>query len=283
MFWKKKAKQESASGDGSPEGAPADVDTNSVAKAKDEVDGASTPERPADAIDADNVADAEAVSDGGSDEAEAASDDGIRLVESTGTLTVDDVEHAAVSNSWIFPVSDDEVIVVDPAFDGDALVKAVGGREVVLVLCTSGVRDHIAGALAVAEADEAPIALHKKELRLWRREHGAEQVPDLELEDGGTLEVGDVTIEVLATPGSSPGAVSFYVPERGVVFTGDTLVKGRPGPVGDGYRDFTGQLASIGETLLALPADTRVLPAHGEETTIAAEAANFDDWVTPED
>jgi glyoxylase-like metal-dependent hydrolase (beta-lactamase superfamily II) len=64
------------------------------------------------------------------------------------------------------------------------------------------------------------------------------------------------------------------------VFTGDALLATGPAAHEGEYPDFPGQLTAIGERLLDLPPRTRVLPGHGEETTISAAAKRFDGWVT---
>jgi len=65
-----------------------------------------------------------------------------------------------------------------------------------------------------------------------------------------------------------------------VVCTGDALLATGPCPHDGEYPDFAGQLSAIGSELLTLPPETRVLPGHGEETTIGAAEKNFDSWVT---
>ncbi|WP_184583103.1 MBL fold metallo-hydrolase [Lipingzhangella halophila] len=205
--------------------------------------------------------------------------EGVQRVRTSGALNVDDDEFEVVSNTWIIDADDDGVIVIDPAHDAQAILDAVGEREIYLVACTNGYNTHISAAIDVAERDEAPIALHPRELRSWRKVHGAERRPDLEIEGGGTLEAGDLEIDVLAIPGTSNGSVGLYISERGVVFSGDTLRKGELGTVGDGYIDYTRQLHSVGEVLLSLPPDTRVLPDSGPETTVERESKNFDAWV----
>jgi len=92
--------------------------------------------------------------------------------------------------------------------------------------------------------------------------------------------VADVTLEVLHTPGHSPGSVSIYCEDLGVVFSGDALSADGPCPHEGGFPDFAGQLSSIGAELLTLPGETRVLPGHGEESTIATAEKRFDAWVT---
>ena len=116
-------------------------------------------------------------------------------------------------------------------------------------------------------------------MRVWRRFHGAEHRPEIEVEGAGALDVGDLHIDVLALPGSSPGTVGYYISQKGVVFSGDTVRAGEPGMVGDTYIDYTTQLASIGEKLLSLPPETRLLPDRGPASTSAAENRNFDSWV----
>ncbi|KOX12101.1 Zn-dependent hydrolase [Nocardiopsis sp. NRRL B-16309] len=204
---------------------------------------------------------------------------GITRVRSEGVFEFDGTKHEIVSNTWIVDADDDGVIVIDPAHDADAILKAVGDREIYLVACTNGYSPHIESAIKVAEEGDADIALHPREMRIWRRFHGAEHRPEIEVEGEGSFQIGDLRVDVIALPGTSPGSVGYYINSLGVVFSGDTLRKGEPGKVGDSAIDYSKQLASIGEALLSLPGETRVLPDQGPATTIAAENANFDSWV----
>ena len=159
------------------------------------------------------------------------------------------------------------------------LLDAVGDREVLAVICTHGHPDHVAAALKLAERDEAPVALHPRDRMLWREAHPGEQ-PDIEMEDGGIFEVADVALEVIYAPGHTDGSVCLYCEDLGVVFTGHVLVAEGPVPHDGEYNDFAEQLTAIGEHLLPLPSDTRVLPGHGPETTIALAEKMFDAWVS---
>lgn len=205
--------------------------------------------------------------------------DGITRVRTAGTFEFGDEKFEVLSNTWIVEADKEGVIVIDPAHDAEAIMKVVGDREVYLVACTNGYSPHIEAALTIAEETEADIALHPREMRAWRRVHGAEHRPEIDVEGGGALDVGDLHIDVLALPGTSPGTVGYYISGLGAVFSGDTLHKGNPGQVGDTYLDYTTQLASIGENLLTLPPDTRILPDRGPSTTVEAENKNFDAWV----
>ena len=181
-------------------------------------------------------------------------------------------------NSWIIG-DDDEVIVIDPGESAEAVLSVVGQREVLAVICTHGHAGHIAAAIEVADRDESPVALHPADRLDWRVTH-PDDPAEIEMADGGKFEVADVGLEVIQTAGHTPGSVSLYCPDLGVVFTGDALLATGPAAHEGEYRDFPGQLTAIGERLLGLPPRTRVLPGHGEETTISAATKRFDSWVT---
>ena len=181
-------------------------------------------------------------------------------------------------NAWVIG-DDEEVVVVDPGEDADAVLESVGDREILAVICTHGHQAHVAAAPEVASRDDAPVALHPKDLLAWREAHG-ESDPEIEMEEGGSFEVAGVSLEVLHTPGHTPGSVSIYCDDLGVVFTGDALCENGPCPHDGEFPDFAEQLSAIGSELLTLPGTTRVLSGHGEEITIAAAEKNFDAWVS---
>lgn len=184
---------------------------------------------------------------------------------------------AGEANTWLIG-DDDEVIVIDPGEDADSVLGQVGEREVLAVICTHGHPAHVAAAIAVAERDEAPVALHRADRLYWRTVHDAD--PEIEMADGGRFDVADVQLEVIHTAGHTPGSVSLYCADLDVVFTGDALAASGPVPHEGTFTDFPGQLTAIGEHLLDLPLPTRVLPGHGEEITIGDAAKRFDGWVT---
>lgn len=201
----------------------------------------------------------------------------IEKVVTSGVFSLDDEDHDVENNVWLIG-DDEEVVVIDAAHDAEAILDAVGDREVLAVICTHAHNDHVNAALEVAERDEAPIALHPRDRRLWEMTH-EDDVWDIDMEDGGLFEVGGTQLKVLHTPGHSPGSVCLYVEEFKVVFTGDTLFQGGPGATGRSFSDFPTILNSISDKLFPLPKKTRVLPGHGEETTIGAEEKDYDAWV----
>lgn len=182
------------------------------------------------------------------------------------------------TNTWIVG-DDDEVIVIDAGHDASAILDAVGEREVLAVICTHGLEGHVGAAIEVAERDEAPVAVHPRDRTLWLATH-LDEDPDIEIEDGGRFEVADAELEVLHTPGHTPGGVCLYCEDLEAVFAGDTLLDGGPAAVAPPSADFATLLTSIGEKLLTLPPGTRLLSGHGEETTLAGVEPGFDDWVT---
>jgi glyoxylase-like metal-dependent hydrolase (beta-lactamase superfamily II) len=182
------------------------------------------------------------------------------------------------TNAWIIG-DDEEVIVIDPGRDPAPVRGAVGDREVVAVICTHGHPDHVAAALEVAEADEAPVALHPRDRLLWRDAYPQDDA-EIEMADGGVFEIADVRLEVIHAPGHTPGSVCLYCEDLDAVFTGHTLTAGGPVPHDGEFPDFASQLTAIGEYLLTLPGRTRVLPGDGEETTIADVEKHFDAWVS---
>jgi hydroxyacylglutathione hydrolase len=97
--------------------------------------------------------------------------------------------------------------------------------------------------------------------------------PEQTLEGGETLSLAGLDIEVLFTPGHSPGHVSFSLVDHQLLFDGDVLFAGSIGrfdlPGGD-YATLMGSLAGL---LDALPDDTHVLPGHGPATTLGRERA----------
>jgi glyoxylase-like metal-dependent hydrolase (beta-lactamase superfamily II) len=183
---------------------------------------------------------------------------------------------AGTSNSWIVG-DDEEVIVIDPGTDAGAVLEAVGDREILAVICTHGHAGHCGAAVAVAERDEAPVALHPGDRREWRDVH--DSVPDIDMEDGGQFEVAGVTLEVLHAPGHSRGSVCLYCEELKAVFTGDVVSDTGPVPRDDGYPNWGRQLDAIGAQVLTLPPETRILPGHGDEFTVAVAEKRFDGWV----
>ena len=156
---------------------------------------------------------------------------------------------------------------------------AVGGRRVTAIVLTHGHNDHINAAPALAEAvGSPPVYLHPDDLMLWHQLFPGTN-PARWLEDGLILEAGGVVLQVMHTPGHTPGGCCLYDEVSRTVFSGDTLFQGGPGATGRTYSEFGTIIDSIRDRLLVLPAETVVRPGHGETTTIGDEAPHLHEWV----
>ncbi|MGD9957118.1 MAG: MBL fold metallo-hydrolase [Candidatus Nanopelagicales bacterium] len=200
----------------------------------------------------------------------------IERVVTSGIFSLDGQDFDVDNNVWVLG-DDHEVVVVDAAHEAAKILDAVGGRTVVAVVCTHAHNDHVNAVQEIVAATGAPVRLHPDDTMLW--DVVIAGVPFEPLADGDEIVVAGTSLRVLHTPGHSPGAVCLYAEHLGVLLSGDTLFHGGPGATGRSYSSFPTILDSIRERLLTLPADTRVLTGHGDETTIGAEAGDYDAWV----
>ena len=145
-------------------------------------------------------------------------------------------------------------LVIDPAGDAEPIVSLAKqhGLTIELIVNTHGHGDHTAGNAALKELTGAQIVIHQQD---------AERYPgaDLFLTDEATLQLGEISFDVIHTPGHTPGGICLYA--QGNLFTGDTLFVGDSGrtDLAGGHRPTLG--ASI-RKLMALPDETTVWPGH---------------------
>jgi glyoxylase-like metal-dependent hydrolase (beta-lactamase superfamily II) len=186
----------------------------------------------------------------------------------SGTFSLDGQTFDVDNNVWVVG-DDEECVVIDAPHDIEPIVGLVGQRRVVAILCTHGHDDHVRVAPDLSRALAAPVLLHPADAPVWALTH--DTPPDGELTDGQEITAGGTVLRVLHTPGHTPGAVSLYAADLGVVFTGDTLFNGGPGATGRSFSDSDLIVASIRQRLLTLPDETVVKTGHGDDTTIGAE------------
>lgn len=164
-------------------------------------------------------------------------------------------------------------VLIDAADDAPQLLELARRLGVDRVLETHGHHDHIAAVPGVRAAG-LPVGIAPADAPCLE-EH------DFDLVDGEVLEVGDLRLRTIFTPGHTPGSTSFLL-DGGppLLFAGDTLFPGGPGatrPAGGGH--FPTIIRSISERLFTLPDDTVVLPGHGAETAIGTERPHLQEWI----
>jgi len=177
-----------------------------------------------------------------------------------------------------------EGVIIDPGDEAAKILAEVesAGLSIKYVLNTHAHFDHILANGDVVRATGAPLALHPLDLPLLRARGGAalfgmdappSPEPDMLLAEGDEIAFGTHTLQVLFTPGHTPGHVSFYEPSAGVIFDGDVLFAGGIGRTDLPGGDFETLMHSINEKLMTLPDDVTVCSGHGPVTTIGRERA----------
>lgn len=162
--------------------------------------------------------------------------------------------------------------VIDPAFDTAKILKHLSesGFTLTHIINTHGHADHTAGNAAILSATKAKLYIHREDASYLRGVlhktftfflggKGSPR-PDVLLEDGKTITVGQTRLSILHTPGHSRGGISIHT--EGHVFTGDTLFVGAVGRAdlpGGSHRTL---LSSIHEKIYTLPDHTIVWPGH---------------------
>lgn len=177
-----------------------------------------------------------------------------------------------------------EAVIIDPGDEGARIASEVqaSGFTVKALLHTHAHFDHIGGTKEVKEALSAPIWLHKADLEIYNnlplqgRMFGfsfvAAPAVDNFLEDGQTLNFGEHSLEVIHTPGHSPGGVCFRKKDgEEMIFSGDTLFQMSVGRSDLWGGDHEQMIHSIKDRLLVLSEDTPVHPGHGPSTMIGIE------------
>lgn len=205
----------------------------------------------------------------------------IENIVTSGTFSLDGGTWDVDNNVWIVG-DDDEVVVIDPAHDADAVAQAVGDRTVLAILLTHAHDDHIGEVFEVQKKIGGRIHLNPEDLVLWKARHAGTE-PDVEISDGDTFTVSDTTLRAIHTPGHSPGSTCFFAENLGgtpVLFSGDTLFQEGPGATGRSYSNFDLIIESIKNRLFdELPEETVVKTGHGDSTSIKAEKPHLQEWI----
>jgi hydroxyacylglutathione hydrolase len=178
-----------------------------------------------------------------------------------------------------------KALVVDPGDEAERILAAVEGMgaKVEAILVTHCHFDHIGAVAPVAEATGAPVYCPQIEVPVLAdimafvpfagfgpfESYEADET----VEGGETLELAGLTLDVVFTPGHSPGHVTYSVRDEGAIFSGDVLFQGSVGRVDLPGGDGPALLRSIRTLVDSHPAETVVYPGHMGVTTLGAEQA----------
>jgi glyoxylase-like metal-dependent hydrolase (beta-lactamase superfamily II) len=172
-----------------------------------------------------------------------------------------------------------ETLLIDAANDAEILIDLLRryAPTVSLIVTSHQHFDHWQALAAMAEATGAPTAAHRLDA------DPLPVAPDRILADGDTIEVGDLTFDVIHLRGHTPGSVALALSGAATggvtqLFTGDCLF---PGGVGKTWQpgDFEQLLGDVNRRVFDVYADSTVVyPGHGDDTTLGAERPHLDQW-----
>ncbi len=174
--------------------------------------------------------------------------------------------------------------VIDPGGDLDRILGQVEEHGVTLdkILLTHAHIDHAGATAELARRFSLPVEGPHRDDRFWIEQlpqqaamFGVAESEGFEptrwLEQGDTVGVGEVTLEVLHCPGHTPGHVVFFEPESRLAFVGDVLFQGSIGRTDFPRGDYATLIRSIRENLFTLGDDVRFVPGHGPMSTFGQE------------
>ena len=165
-----------------------------------------------------------------------------------------------------------EAVLLDAANEHEKLLDLARALGVRTVLETHGHWDHIQ---AVPQMRDAGYSVYVTEEDAEMLDGAYDEV----LEDETVIEVGDLRLHTIKTPGHTPGSICFRLEDAPILFSGDTLFPGGPGATKFPGGDFDTIIQSIDRKLFTLPPDTLVLPGHGDDTTVGDERPHLDEWI----
>jgi hydroxyacylglutathione hydrolase len=166
-----------------------------------------------------------------------------------------------------------DAFIIDPGYGAKKLINTIEEKKVNLkaIIHTHSHIDHVGASKKIQKKTGAPIHRHPADMKngMLHKIKKADGKSIIDLADGQELQIGNTTFQVILTPGHSPGSVILYA--DGIMFGGDLLFQGsagRPDLKGGSFREL---VKSLNERIAHLPDSTRVLPGHGEETTLGIE------------
>ncbi len=175
-----------------------------------------------------------------------------------------------------------EAAIIDPGDEPERILKTIQELKLTprYIINTHGHIDHICAIDAVSKVYPVPLAIHPADVPLYTDEQAARMFgrtaplvrrkPDILLKEGERLSFGTLSLEVIHTPGHTPGGICL-IGRPYCIFSGDTLFYRGIGRTDLPGGNFEQIIASIREKLYTLDEDLLVFPGHGEPTTIIEE------------
>jgi hydroxyacylglutathione hydrolase len=152
-----------------------------------------------------------------------------------------------------------ESLVVDAPAQASEIIKHLEGTRPRYILLTHDHYDHTGVLISLRARLKIPLATHRES------SHQLKTPPETLLNDGDAIKLGKLEINVLYTPGHTPGSLCFLTGKY--LLAGDTIFPGGPGHT-ESPEDFGQILESITVKIFSLPGDTLILPGHGDGITI---------------
>ena len=176
-----------------------------------------------------------------------------------------------------------EAMVIDPGDQIEGILEILRQEKLELkqIVITHAHIDHVGGAMKLKAATGAPILMNQNDYALLKmldmqaawvgmRPPGAVQV-DEPVSQGQVLKIGDISSNVIHTPGHTEGSICLYFPKERKLIAGDTLFAGSIGRTDLPGGSMEKIMRSLHTQVLALPDETEVIPGHGPGTTIGQE------------
>jgi hydroxyacylglutathione hydrolase len=164
-----------------------------------------------------------------------------------------------------------ELAIVDPGADPEKILAVVGDTRVCCILLTHGHPDHVGALAPIRQATGAPVGVFLEDAEAFGLEG------DFPLLDGMQVEVGQGLVKVYHVPGHTLGSVCLRL--DGQVVVGDAIFPGGPGHTVS-PEALAQSLVSLGHTIFAWPDETELYPGHGGHTTVGAERAAYERFLT---
>ncbi len=192
-------------------------------------------------------------------------------------------------NTFVLYDETGECVIIDPGCNNAAEQKELSNYietnnlQPKSLLNTHGHIDHVLGNRFIADEYKLKLGIHEKEIpviesvkeyALSYEMHVDSPMPEIIFKDGDIVRFGNSSLEVLYTPGHSPGGISFYSAEDKFVIAGDVLFLQSIGRTDLPGGDMDTLMKSIKEKLFTLGDDVKVYTGHGPETTIGFERQN---------